>query len=506
MSSPVQPSVEGTFLVSELTSWSRALAVTSSGKGVVAHAGAAALRLVADRCALTAGLSQALVRDGFRPGHDRGRVVVDTAVMMADGGASIRGIDVLRHRLRPVGPVASAPTVSRTLREIDDQALERVDAARARVRQRVWQLVTARHGRIPPARVPGGDLGDQIVLRIDSHWIEAHSRKEGAAKQRGGFGHFPMAVFCDNTRECLADLFRPGGTGANNADDHIALLGRAIEQIPPGYRHNVLITVDGAGATHKLLNWICGLNREPDAGHPGMRVEFSVGWAIDRYTGPVIAAVPATAWHPMLTAAGVPGTPARLDADSGPDSVGEVAEITDLLPVLQRWPTGTRVFVRRVKPLRDTTAAPLPGTGQLALDIAPSAAGWRYEAFATNTPGHTPAWLDARHRAHARVEDRIRVGKDTGAARMPSQRFASNTAWYRIQAIACDLIAWLQLLGCHGALARAEPRTLQYAILHAPATLTRHSRRHRLNFPPHWPWTTHIMAIFQRLLALPECT
>jgi DDE family transposase len=503
VSNPVLSRVGGTFLVSELSGWSRALTVTGDGKSVVAHAGACGLRLVADRTGLTAGLSAALVRDGFRPGHDRGRVAVDTAVMMADGGAAIRGIDVLRHRLRPFGPVASASTVCRALQEIDDGVLARVDAARARVRQRVWQLVAARHGGIPAARVPGGDLGEQIVLRIDAHWIEAHSRKEGAAKQRGGFGHFPMAVFCDNTRECLADLLRTGAAGANNADDHIRLLGRAIAQIPEAYRRNVLITADGAGATHKLLDWICGLNREPAGDDPGVRVEFSVGWAIDKYVGPVIAGLPAEAWQPMLTADGTPGIPARLDAESGPHSVGEVAEITHLLPVLRHWPPGTRVIARRVKPLRDTTPAVLPGTGQLALDIQLAAAGWRYEAFATNTAGHTPAWLDARHRPHARVEDRIRVGKHIGAARLPSQTLASNTAWYRLQAIACDLIAWLQLLACHGPLAHAEPRTLQHTVLHAPATLTRHSRRRWLNFPPDWPWTTHIVAIFQRLLALP---
>jgi hypothetical protein len=479
--------------------------VTEGGAGVVAHAGTAAVRLVADRVGLTGALSAALARDGFSPFHDRGRVVVDTAVMMADGGVAIRGIDVLRHRLEPFGPVASASTVCRTLRAIDAGVLERIDAVRAAVRRRVWELIVRRHGRIPAARIPGGDLGEQIVLRIDAHWVEAHSRKEGAGRQRGGFGHFPMAVFCDNTGECLADLFRPGSSGSKDAADHIELLTRAIEQIPPAYRHRVLITADGAGATHKLLEWITGLTRDPAGDDPGMRVEFSVGWPIDKHTGPVIATLPATAWQPMLKADGIPGTPARLDHDSGPDTVGEVTEITHLLPVLAHWPTGTRVIIRRVKPLRDTTPATLPGTGQLALDIQHTAAGWRYEAFATNTAGHDPAWLDARHRGHARVEDRIRVGKHIGAARMPSQRFDTNTAWYRIQAIAGDLIAWLQLLACHGHLARAEPRTLQYAILHAPATLTRHSRRRRLTFPPDWPWTSHLLAIFHHLLALPPC-
>jgi hypothetical protein len=104
------------------------------------------------------------------------------------------------------------------------------------------------------------------------------------------------------------------------------------------------------------------------------------------------------------------------------------------------------------------------------------------------------------------VEDHFRVGNDTGADRLPSQRFTVNAAWHRTQAIACDLIAWLRLLGCDDTLARTEPATLQYRVFHTPATLTRGGRRRRLNFPPDWPWTGHIQAIFQRLFALPVPT
>jgi DDE family transposase len=505
----------GTFRVHDVTGWSRRLAVTATGKGVVAHAGAVALRLTADRTGLTAALSRALHREDFSPGHDRGRVLADAAVMMADGGNTVRGIDVLRHQSGLLGEVASPPTLSRALGEVDQQALDRVDAARAAVRARVWDLIVARHGRIPPARVPNGDLGDQVVLRIDAHFVDVYSRKEHAGRLRGRYGLHPMAVICDNTGECLAEQLRGGTAGANDAADHIALLTRAIAQIPEPWRRNLLITIDGAGATHKLLNWITSLNREPDGADPGMRVEYSVGWPVDKHTGRAIAALAPEEWTPMLAADGAPGTPATLDADSGPHTVGELADITALLPHLRHWPPGHQVFARRVKPLRETTPKPLPGTAQLELDLQTRAAGWRYEAFATNSPPAQPgedphevtACLDGRHRAHARVEDHFRVGNDTGADRLPSQHFAVNAAWYRTQAIACDLIAWLQLLGCDDpTLARAEPRTLQYRIFHTPATLTRGGRRRRLNFPPHWPWTCHIQAIFQRLLALPAPT
>ena len=494
------------------TRWSKRLTVTTNGKGVIVHAGAVALRLVADRTGLTRALSDTLCREDFIPGHDRGRVLTDTAVMMADGGNTIRAIDGLRHQGDLLGDVASPATLCRALGEIDASRLEELDAARARVRARVWDLIVARHGRIPPALVPCGDLGDQIVLRVDAHFIDTVSRKEHAGRLRGRYGHHPMAVICDNTGECLAEQLRPGTAGANDADDHINILTRAIAQIPPAWRHNLLITADGAGATHKLLDWITSLNRPADGDDPGMRVEYSVGWPVDKHTGKAIALLAPQAWTPMLAADGLPGTPATLHGESDPNTVGEVANITHLLPHLGLWPHGQQVLVRRVKPLRDTTPKPLTGVGQLELDLQLRAAGWRYEAFATNhdttpTPDETPAqvtaWLDGRHRVHARVEDHFKDGNTTGAKRLPSKKFAVNAAWYRVQAIACDLIAWFQLLGCHGHLARAEPRTLQYQIFHTPATLTRGGRRRWLNFPPDWPWTTHIQEIFQRLFALP---
>jgi hypothetical protein len=40
--------------------------------------------------------------------------------------------------------------------------------------------------------------------------------------------------------------------------------------------------------------------------------------------------------------------------------------------------------------------------------------GWRYQLGATNGPAKTTHFLEARHRPHARVEDDIRTGKQTG--------------------------------------------------------------------------------------------
>jgi len=49
--------------------------------------------MLADRAGLTEALSDALARRGWWPVHDRGRVLTDLAVMIADGGEAIADID-----------------------------------------------------------------------------------------------------------------------------------------------------------------------------------------------------------------------------------------------------------------------------------------------------------------------------------------------------------------------------------------------------------------------------
>jgi hypothetical protein len=186
--------------VGELTAWSRDLTVEVGGHGVVSHTGSAAVRMLADRTGLTGALSKALYRCGFTPVHDRGRVLADTAVLIADGGRVMSDLAVLRDQHELLGSVASDPTLWRALEEIGPQQRDRITAARARVRRHVWDLIAARHGGIPPSRVGDRDLGETIVIRLDATIQIAHSDKAQAAGTfKGTWGHHPLTAWCDNT-------------------------------------------------------------------------------------------------------------------------------------------------------------------------------------------------------------------------------------------------------------------------------------------------------------------
>jgi hypothetical protein len=114
--------------------------------------------------------------------------------------------------------------------------------------------------------------------------------------------------------------------------------------------------------------------------------------------------------------------------------------------------------------------------------------------------------LEARHRAHARVEDRIKAAKDTGLGRFPSREYAINQAWLQIVAVAADLTAWLRLLALTGDLAAAEPKLLRFKMLHVPARLSRGGRRRRLRLPRHWPWAGQILEALHRIMIIPGPT
>jgi hypothetical protein len=133
-----------------------------------------------------------------------------------------------------------------------------------------------------------------------------------------------------------------------------------------------------------------------------------------------------------------------------------------------------RVIVRRERPH--------PGAQLRFTDLN----GWRFQTFATDTPvGQLAHHLEARHRAHARVEDRIRTGKDTGLCRFPSRHFAINAVWLELALTAADLIAWTQTTLLHGELAVCEPKALRYRLLNVAARLTRGQRRLWLRVADH---------------------
>jgi len=153
------------------------LVVSSDGRGVVSHAGSRLLADLADATGLTGAFSSALRR--LRPrgtGHDPGRVAVDLAVMLADGGEAIRDLALLRDQAQVFGAVASTSTAWRVLAATDAPALSALRAARATARETAWMQAAETRAGIPAARAAGRDLPG-LVLDLEPPWSPATPRR-----------------------------------------------------------------------------------------------------------------------------------------------------------------------------------------------------------------------------------------------------------------------------------------------------------------------------------------
>ena len=303
-----------------------------------------------------------------------------------------------------------------------------------------------------------------------------------------GYGFHPLGAWLANTAESLAMLLRPGNAGSNTFADHAAVLGAALRQIPARMRSRLLVRVDGAGASHELINHLLSLSSRRRT------VLFTSGWAITGADEQAIALLPAAAWQ------------AAVDQDGVVQEDKHVAEITRLLSRAAGWPGGLRWIVRRTKPSRRQSRN---------LTAFERATGWRYSIIVTNIPAaggipgvpgsHHAQFTDVLHRQHAIVEDQVRTNKAMGLRNLPSKTWMVNCGWVLAANIAADLAAWCRLLGLYdcGDLKDAEPDTLRYRLLSLPARLVRHARARVLKISRTWPWKDAFLTCWRRLSALP---
>jgi hypothetical protein len=462
------------------------LSVIAGGESLVSHAGGALLAEAARRSGLAKELS---VRLGpwRRPlaTHDPGKIVLDLAVAVALGGDAACDIAVLRAQPGVFGLVASDPTVSRLiarLAEDADAALAAITSARAVARERVW-------------RWAGAPVQDgRVVIDLDATLLDAHSDKEQATRTwKKGFGFHPLLGFVDHGTggggEPVAELLRPGRAGSNTAADHVVVLDSALAQIPEPLRRPdaqgrvpVLVRTDAAGATKDFARRLDRLG-----------VEFSLGANLGHFdTHGALAALPAAAWTPAYQAR--QPRVAETGVQIKPRDGAWVAEASALVD-LSAWPGGTRLILRKERPH--------PGAQLRTTD----AEGMRITGFLTNTsaggPGRQLADLELRHRRHARVEDRIRAGKDTGLRNLPFHDATQNQIWLAVAALAADLLAWTARLALPASAATYEPKRMRLRILAVAGRIVRTARRRVLHIDPAWPWADLITTAHQRLCALP---
>lgn len=136
--------------------------------------------------------------------------------------------------------------------------------------------------------------------------------------------------------------------------------------------------------------------------------------------------------------------------------------------------------------------------------LAENIGGHRFTAFATDAKRGQLADLELRHRRRARCENRIRCAKDTGLRNLPLKGYAQNQLWCEIVALACELLAWTQMLALTTTARRWEHKRLRLRLFAVAGRLASSGRRLRLRLAERWPWTAGITAAATRLQAIPS--
>jgi hypothetical protein len=224
-------------------------------------------------------------------------------------------------------------------------------------------------------------------------------------------------------------VLRKGSAGSNTADDHVKLLDASIAALPPKYRRRLMVTVDGARASHGLVKQLDKL-----ASRPGYHLIWSVGWELGERERQAIDQVTEQAW---LIAVEHPGEIRERRAEGACDDrecahrrccieEAQVAALTGILrggrkDQLAAWPKAMRVFARRERPH--------PGA---QLTLFEAADGWRYTLWATNLPEAARGWrgqpvyIDAAHRVHAGSRTGSAPGRTAGSASCHRPRWRST--------------------------------------------------------------------------------
>ncbi|GGY09786.1 hypothetical protein GCM10010358_73060 [Streptomyces minutiscleroticus] len=165
-----------------------------------------------------------------------------------------------------------------------------------------------------------------------------------------------------------------------------------------------------------------------------------------------------------------------------------------------------RLIVRRVRP---------SGRHTDNLTDLEKRTGWKYAIVATDITkpwgvagSHQVQWIDALHRHHAVVEDRVRTNKAMALHNPPATSWTSNRSRMLAANVAADLDAWLRLLALHDqdSLADAEPPTMRMRIYHQTGRLAHHARARRLRLDASWPWGAAFALAWYRLTGLPQTT
>jgi hypothetical protein len=137
-------------------------------------------------------------------------------------------------------------------------------------------------------------------------WLGAKVSSDRQQCQHRAPGRLSLLAYCDNMAEPLAGMLRKGSVGSNTVADHLQILEAAIAALAPAFRRTLMVTCDGAGASHGLITRLDTL-----AARRGLQLTYSIGWELSERERRALAMVPSQAWQIAVDGRGQVRVPIR---------------------------------------------------------------------------------------------------------------------------------------------------------------------------------------------------
>ena len=444
--------------------------------GLVSFAGLVPAMALAER----AGLDQ-LAREHLRvpggAGVAAGSKVSALVAGMVAGADSIADMDLLRHggMARLFGGVRAPSTLGTFLRAFAFGHVRQLDAVATR-----FLTGLARHAPIiaTEAAVTYLDIDDTVRSTF------------GYAKQGSGYGYSGikglnalLAIVSSTSSAPVIVATRLRKGSANSARGAARLVADAIKTSQAA----------GAGGLIVLRADSAYYGSEVIAAAHRHGMHFSITARKDKAITAAIARIEEDAWTAIHY-------PRAVFDDQLQQWVSdaEVAEVP--FTAFTSKPKGRRVSARLiVRRVRDANPDHVQVNAQGELFRV-----WRHHAVFTDTP---LPMLEAErdHRRHAIVEQVIADLKNSALAHLPSGRFAANSAWLVLAAMAFNLTRAAGTLASafH---AKAATATIRRQLISVAARVTRSARRSTLRLPTAWPWADAWQQLFTATTGPPART
>ena len=295
----------------------------------------------------------------------------------------------------------------------------------------------------------------RATLDVDATLVEA-IKKTTLKAYEGTVGYQPQMAWWAEQGVWVADEFRDGNVPAHF--EVTAFLQRAFGNLPATITSK-RFRGDSALYDEKALTWVAD----------EAAVDFAVTAKMSAALSEAISELSEAAWRPYRSLH--PAAEVREER--------QWAEVTGFVPDWKRnnqpGAVPFRYLAIRVRSLQSEL-------------FEEDEASWRHFSVVTNMGWRGDRLLRWHREKQGTVEHGHGVLKnDLGGGVLPTGKFGSNAAWWRLQVLAANLLELLKVHALPEELAAARPKRLRFCLFCLAGRLVTHARRLVLRLSGHFP-------------------